>query len=79
MSLKSLIQQLTAHQPFSSRFVACRTLGSEALAQLPREWMPHPRGDQGQIGWGPGQPDLVRDTQPMAGVETGWALRSLPT
>ena len=24
-------------------------------------WMPHPKGIQGQAGWGPGQPDLVLD------------------
>jgi len=28
---------------------------------------------------GTGQPELVGGTQPMAGVGTGWALRSLPT
>jgi len=25
------------------------------------------------------QPELVRGTQPMAGVGSGWTLRSLPT
>jgi len=27
---------------------------------------------------GPGQPELVRGTQPMAGVGAGWPFRSLP-
>jgi len=31
-------------------------------------------------GWmGPGKPELVRGSQPMAGVGAGWLLRSLPT
>ena len=35
--------------------------GSEAPAALPREVMGAPisRGVQGQVGWGPGQPELV--------------------
>ena len=40
---------------------------------------PIPGGAQGQVGWGPGQPELVGGSQPMAGVGTGWCLRSLPT
>ena len=34
---------------------------------------------QGQVGWDPGQPELVGGHQPMTGVGTGWALRFLPT
>jgi len=41
--------------------------GGEALAQLPIElWMPH--------SWrhsGPGQPELVGGSQPMAGIGAG--------
>lgn len=34
--------------------------GGEALALLPRElWCPIPAGTRGQVGWGPGQPELV--------------------
>ena len=33
---------------------------------------------QGQVGWDPGQPELVGGNQPMTGVGTGWALRFLP-
>jgi len=40
---------------------------------------PIPGGAQGQVGWGPGQPELVGGSQPMAGVGAGWALRTLPT
>jgi len=42
---------------------------------LPRKAVDTPSipGDaQGQVGWGPGQPELV-------GIGTGWALRSFPT
>jgi len=40
---------------------------------VPHPWR-HPRP-----GWvGPGQPELVGDTQPMAGIGAGEALRSLP-
>jgi len=38
-----------------------------------------PVGAQGQVGWGPGQPELVGGSQPTGGVGTRWALRSLPT
>ena len=31
---------------------------------------PIPGGAQGQVGWGPGQPELVQDSQPK-GVELG--------
>jgi len=34
---------------------------------------------QGQVGWGPGQPDPVGGYQPMAEVGAGWSLRSLST
>ena len=34
---------------------------------------------QGQVGWGPVQPDLVGGNQLMVGVGTGWSLWSLPT
>ena len=30
---------------------------------------PIPGGAQGQVGWDPGQPDLLGGTQPMAGLE----------
>jgi len=37
----------------------------EALALLPRKlWCPIPGGAQGQVGWGPGQPELVGATSP---------------
>ena len=44
--------------------------GVEALAVLPRElWVPHP-WRYPRPGWmGPGQPELVGGSQPMAG---GW-------
>ena len=52
---------------------------SEALAQLPRElWCPIPGGAQGQVGWALGS-RAGGGNQPMAGVGTGWAVRSLPT
>lgn len=52
--------------------------GGEALAQLPREAVvPHiPGGAQGQVGWGPGQPEMEGAVLPMAG---GWAIRSPST
>jgi len=31
------------------------------------------------VGWGPGQPELVKATSPWPGVGTGWSLRSPPT
>ena len=34
---------------------------------------PIPEGAQGQVGWGPGRPELV------GGIGTGWSLRSPPT
>ena len=34
---------------------------------------------QGQVGWGPGQPELGVAALPTARGGTGWALRSLPT
>jgi len=40
---------------------------------------PIPGGAQDQVGWGPGQPDLVDGKGLQQGVGTGWALRSLPT
>jgi len=42
-------------------------------------WCPIPGGTQGQVGWGPGQPELVGAALPTARVEAGWALRSIPT
>ena len=34
--------------------------GGGVLAQLPEKlWCPIPGGTQGQVGWGPGQPELV--------------------
>ena len=32
-----------------------------------------------QVGWGPGQPDLVGGSPVHDGVGTGWALKSLST
>ena len=40
---------------------------------------PIPGCAQGQVGWGPGQPELVVGNQPMAGIGAGWTLRFLPT
>ena len=43
----------------------------------PELWVPHPwRCPRPWMG--PGQPELVEDSQPMAEDGTGWALRSLP-
>ena len=40
----------------------------------------HPGGMQSQVGWDPGQPDLVAgNTAHGSGVGTGWSLRSPPT
>ena len=52
--------------------------GGEALAQLPRElWVPHPHRHS-RLGWvGPGQPELVGGSQPMAGV--GWVGCGVPS
>ena len=49
-----------------------------------RLWMPHVQGVQGQVGWGPGQPDLVLDVEVSGpacgrGVGAWWSLRFLPT
>jgi len=45
---------------------------SEALAQLPLElWVPHPWTLSGPGWMGPGQPELVGGSQPMAGVGAG--------
>jgi len=38
-----------------------------------------PGGAQGQVGWGPGQPDRVDGNQHMPEVGAEWALKSLPT
>jgi len=44
--------------------------GGEALEQLPRElWCPISGGAQGQVGWGPGQPQLAGGS-PAHGM--GW-------
>ena len=37
------------------------------------------RGAQGQVEWGPGQPDPVVGTSPQQGVGAWWSLRTLPT
>ena len=48
------------------------------LAQLPEKlWCPIPGGAQGQVGWGPGQPELGGAALPMAEVGDGWAPRFL--
>lgn len=44
--------------------------------RLPNYGCSIPRGIQGQVGWGPGQPELVA-TLPMAGVGAGWTVQSL--
>ena len=43
--------------------------GGDALEQVAQEGYgcPIPGGIQGQVGWGPGQPDLVGGNQPVAG------------
>ena len=52
--------------------------GGEALAQLPRElWVPHPWRCPRPGRMGPGQPELVGGSQPMAGV--GWVGREVPS
>ena len=44
---------------------------------LVKEWStdtsgcPIPGGAQGQVGWGPGQPELVGGNKPTAGVGAG--------
>jgi len=38
-----------------------------------------PWGAEGQVGGGPGQPELVGGNQPMAGGWYWWPLRSPPT
>ena len=48
-------------QFFPQRAVRCWHSCPEKL------WCPIPEGTQGQVGWGPGQPELA-----------GWALRPLP-
>ena len=41
---------------------------------------PIPDDIQGQVGWGPGQPELVGgNSPPQHRVRAGWAVRSLPT
>jgi len=43
-------------------------------------WCPIPGGAQGQVGWGPGQPELVGGSPTHGrGGEAEWALRALPT
>jgi len=41
-------------------------------------WCPTPGVAQGQVGWGPGQPELVGAALPTAGLGAGWALRFFP-
>ena len=58
--------------------------GGEALGQVAQRTCgcPIPGGIRGQIGWGPGQPDLEPDlvVQPHGrGIRTGCALWFLPT
>jgi len=50
----------------------------EQVAQ--RSWgCPIPGGIQGQVRWGPGQPDLVGGNPVYnRGLGTGWSLRSFP-
>jgi len=68
-------------------FVRNEILGRIFLLREVRPWhccpescgCPIPGGAQGQVGWCPGQPELVGGSQPMAGVKTRWALRSLLT
>jgi len=41
-------------------------------------WYLIPGGVQGRVGWGPGQPELVRGSPAHStGVGAGWTLRSL--
>ena len=42
-------------------------------------WCPIPGGAQGQVGWGPRQPELVGGSPAHGWGWGGWALRSLPT
>ena len=56
--------------------------GGKTLAQVAQRGCgcPVPGGVQGQVGWGPGQPDLVGGSPACGGgVGTRWPLRSLPT
>ena len=50
---------------FPQRVVRCWHSCPEKL------WCPIPGGAQGQVGWGPGQPELVGGSPAMAG---GWNL-----
>ena len=45
------------------------SVDSEILTQVAQgSYACHiPEGNQGQVVWGPGQPDLVEGSQPMAG------------
>ena len=42
-------------------------------------WCPIPGSTQGQVGWGPGQPQLVWQPCPQNRVGTWWCLMSPPT
>ena len=42
-------------------------------------WCPIPGGVQGQVGWGPEQPELVGAALPMTEAGAGWAVRFFPT
>ena len=42
-------------------------------------WCPIPGGTQGQVGWGPGQPELMEGSPAHGRGWGGCALSSLPT
>ena len=42
-------------------------------------WCPIPGGTQGQVGWGPGQPELVGGSPAHNRGWGGWAFRPSPT
>jgi len=42
-------------------------------------WVPHPWSVEGQIGWGPGQPELLGGSPaPGTGVGTRWVIFKFP-
>lgn len=67
-SLKS-VGVLYSHELRSSLLRAWRGIATDCLEKF---WMPHARGAQGWVGWGPGQTDLLGgSTARGRGLELG--------
>jgi len=53
-----VIHSYTVKHPWEEIFLLRRWCGT-GIGCPEKLWLPTPEGDQGQVGWGPGQPDVV--------------------